>query len=222
MYGERPGERLLLPDRLQRADRPAGRAGRTSTSTGLLKGIYRYSPGRRTAATARGRSSSPPASAMQWALEAQQLLRRRLGRGGRRVVGDLLDRAAPRRARRRGAQPPAPRRASREVPYVTRRARRRRRPGRRVSRLHARRAGPDRAAGCPATSPRWAPTASACPTPGTRCAATSRSTPSPSWCDPAPAGPPRRGRRRRAGRGGQKYAIDDVTAAPVGETGGDS
>ena len=49
------------------------------------------------------------------------------GVAGRRLVGDVLERAAPRRARGRRAQPPRTRTTSRAVPYVDPAARRARR-----------------------------------------------------------------------------------------------
>ena len=58
------GGHLLLPDRLQRTDPAAGRAGRASTSTGLLQGPLPVRAGARpSTATARGRRSSRPAPA---------------------------------------------------------------------------------------------------------------------------------------------------------------
>ncbi len=66
----------------------------------------------------------------------------RLGRVGRRVVGHLVDRAAPRRPRRRGAQLPEPE-AEQRVPYVTQKLAGCRGTVRRRHRLHARRARPD-------------------------------------------------------------------------------
>ena len=66
---------------------------------GIRRGIYRYkaAPSR---PTGRGRRSSPPAWRCSAALEAQQMLADGVGRRGRRLVGDLLERAAPRRGRR--------------------------------------------------------------------------------------------------------------------------
>ena len=79
---------------------------------GLLKGIYRYAAG---AATVDGPEGADPRLRHRHAVGAQGAAAARpgLGRGRRRLVGDLLDRAAPRRGRGRGAQPAAPGRASR-------------------------------------------------------------------------------------------------------------
>ena len=57
--------------------------------------------------------------AVPWALEAQQLLANDWGVVGRRLVGHELDRAAPRRPRRRRAQLPQPRRRAAARPYLT-------------------------------------------------------------------------------------------------------
>ncbi len=124
--------------RLQRADRPAGRArerrrrgdrarhppclgrrGRRPARADLRLG-------RRCAVGTRGAAAAP----------------RRLGRAGGCLVGHVLDRAAPRRSRGRRAQLPPPERGAahgvphREAPGCAG-------PGRRGERLHARRAGPD-------------------------------------------------------------------------------
>ena len=79
---------------------------------GLLKGIYRYVAG---AARPTGPKAQILASGHRHAVGAQgpAAARPGLGRGRGRVVGDLVDRAAPRRDRGRGAQPAAPRRRSR-------------------------------------------------------------------------------------------------------------
>ena len=60
MYGDAPRGRLLLPDRLQRAERAAGRAGRASTSRASCAASTCSRPP--ATATARARSCSPPAS----------------------------------------------------------------------------------------------------------------------------------------------------------------
>ena len=86
---------------------------------GIVRGIHRIS-----APEGDGPQAQLLASGVgvPWALEAQQLLARRLGRVGRRLVGHLVDRAAPRRPRRRRAQLPPPGRRAAHVPYVTREA----------------------------------------------------------------------------------------------------
>ena len=95
---ERPRERLLLPDRLQRAAPAAGRAGgrrRRRPARGHL-------PLRRRTAvttTARRRSCWPPVSRCSGRCKAQRPAGRGLGRRRRRLVGDVLERAAPRRRR---------------------------------------------------------------------------------------------------------------------------
>ena len=96
-------ERLLLPHPLQRADRPARRSPPTSTSTASSPGCTATPP----PPDGDGPTAQILASgiAVPWALEAQRLLQRRLGRRRRRLVGDLVDRAAPRRPRRRRMEP---------------------------------------------------------------------------------------------------------------------
>ncbi len=130
--------RLLLPDRLQRAVRPAGRAGRRRR---------RRHPARHAPVSPAGDGEGLRAQvlasgvAVPWALEAQQLLARGLGRPGRRVVGHLLDRAASRRPRGRPAQPA---RAHRRAAHGLRARPPRGSSGsrRRGVGLHARAAGP--------------------------------------------------------------------------------
>ena len=123
MYGHDgpgpPGRRGpdLLPHRLQRAGPPAGRAGAPGRR-GLLKGMYRYAystPGRRQAAgpgagLRRGddRCAQGPADPG-----------RRVGRRRRRLVGDLVERAAPGGGRDRAAGTSPTRTRSGAGPYVT-------------------------------------------------------------------------------------------------------
>ena len=93
--------RLLLPDDLQRADHPAGASPTTSTSTALLRGMYRYSPALGADGPAAGAGAGlrrRDAVGARGAADA----RRGLGRRRRRVVGDVVERAAPRRGRLRG------------------------------------------------------------------------------------------------------------------------
>ena len=95
MYGDDAGERLLLPDPLQRAVRAAGRARGRRRRRASCAGIYRYSA----APDGDGPQAQLLASgvAVPWALRGAAAAARGLGRAGRRLVGDLLDRAAPRR-----------------------------------------------------------------------------------------------------------------------------
>ncbi len=118
---------------------------------GLLKGLYRYAP----APTvdrhgAEGDAPDGPAARVRCraALGAQgpAAARERLGGGGRRVVGDVVDRAAAGRGRVRGAQPPAPGRRA-EGPVRDVGAGRHQRPGGRGVGLHAGGSGPDLAVG---------------------------------------------------------------------------
>ncbi len=112
------GEHLLLPDRLQRADAPAG-ASRTGVDVqGLLKGIYRYAPAPSVDGKAPRANLLASGTGMQWALKAQQLLAEDWG-----VAADVWSVTSWTELRRdaiavRGAQPAAPRRASAKVPYV--------------------------------------------------------------------------------------------------------
>ena len=179
MYGDRPGEHLLLPHDLQRALPAAGRAG------GRRR---RGHPARACTATPpRAEGDGPKAQllasgvAVQWALEAQRLLQddwdvqadvwsvtswNELRRDG--LAADEHNFLAPRRraagALRHPAAGRAPPARSSRCPTSCARCRTRSRRG------------------CPATSRRWAPTASGCPTPAVRCAGTSRSTRSRSRC----------------------------------------
>ena len=71
---------------------------------GILRGMHRYSP-------ALGVEGRPRAQvlasgvAMPWALRGPATARRRVGRRCRRLVGDVLERTAPRRGDLRGGQP---------------------------------------------------------------------------------------------------------------------
>ena len=178
---------------------------------GILKGLYRFQRGH----PARGRQ---PAAAAAGVRHRHPLgpggaaaAGRGLGRGGRRVVGAVLDGAAPRRAgvRRRpaGGRGPDPVRH----PCAGRRAR----PGRRGQRLDAGGARPDRAVGRAGLDLASAPTASACPTPARRPAATSASTRS-RWSSrrwpPSPAAA--RSSRRRSRRPGALRPVTTRGAAP--------
>ena len=136
-----------------------------------------------------------------WALEAQQLLAEDWGVARRRVVGDVLERAAPRRRRRGRAQLPAPGGgAAHGLPHPEAARRRRARSSRRPTTTTSSRTRS--ASGSPATTRRWAPTASASPTPAPPPAGSSRSTARRWWSGPCRcsrhAG---RSRARRAGRG---------------------
>ena len=81
---------------------------------GLLKGLYRYSPAPAVEPTARAAGADPRLRHRHAVgAEGAAAAGPGLGRGRRRVVGDLLDRAAPRRGGRRGVEPAAPRRRRR-------------------------------------------------------------------------------------------------------------
>ena len=83
---------------------------------GIVRGIHHISVGEGDGPRAQLLASGV---GVPWALEAQQLLQGRLGRDRRRVVGHLVDRAAPRRPRRRRAQLPLPgRRAAHRLPHA--------------------------------------------------------------------------------------------------------
>ena len=149
---------LLLPDRLQRALRAARRAddfpgGTEALERGVLRGLYRYADapqpeqadGVRGRAR-RGRRSSPPASALRWALEAQKLLAEDWG-----VAAEAWSATSWTELRREAMacdewnllHPDGEPR----VPYVTQRAGRPPRPGGRGERLDPRGARPDRPVG---------------------------------------------------------------------------
>ena len=93
---------------------------------GILRGLYRYAPaadppsspqrgeGPRAPRPAPGLGRGHAVGAARAAAAG-----RRLGGGGGRVVGHLVDRAAPRRAGLREAQPAAPGARRPRVPYVT-------------------------------------------------------------------------------------------------------
>ena len=88
---------------------------------GLLKGIYHVADAaagvRRR--RARGCSCSPPASAFPWITEAAAAARRGLGRRRRRLVGHVVERAAPRRRRVPRSGTCCTPRSEPRVPYVT-------------------------------------------------------------------------------------------------------
>ena len=215
------GGHLLLPDRLQRADPPAGRAGgrgRRRPAQGPLP--VRAGAGRRRRAAPQAQILAS-GTGMQWALKAQQLLAQDWG-----VAADVWSATSWTELRRDAVETEEwnllhPDQTPR-VPYVTQALRETDGPGRRGLRLHAGGAGPDLALG-----------AGRLHLAGHRRLRPVR--------HPARAAPPLP-RRRRDDRGGhaaparprgevptqvaadaaRKYAIDDVTAAPVGETGGDT
>ena len=104
------GEHLLLPHRLQRALRPAGRARRSTVSTRGSCGACtstRPRPARRSGRGAAGAGAGLGGGDAVGAV-GPAAAGRGLGGGGRRLVGHLLDRAAARRARVRVAQPAEP------------------------------------------------------------------------------------------------------------------
>ena len=203
------------------ASRPSPR---TSTSTGLLRGhLPRRRPPAASPTTPRGSSCSPPASGCRGSQRAQQLLADDWG-----VGADLwsvtswneLSREALAAEEWNLMHPIEEQR----TPYVTQQARRRRRPGRRGQRLHARGAAAASRAGCRSASTRSAPTGSASPTPGRPPAGSSRSTPSRSSARRSSA----LAEEGRVGRDAvQKaldhYRIDDPTAVSgVKQEGGDA
>ena len=94
--------------------RAAGRARRTSTCEGLLKGLYRFAAGAAAESTARPRAQILASGvAMPWALEAQRMLAEEWG-----VAADVWSATSWTELRRealavRRAQPAQPGRASR-------------------------------------------------------------------------------------------------------------
>ena len=147
MYGtggaqRRRRERHLLPHRLQRAGLDAGRAVRRRR-----RGHPQGHPPR---LDRRGRGAAGPADGLRRRLPVGQggraPARRGVGRAGRPVVGDVVERAGPRRRRGRAVEPAPPRRGA-PLRLRPRQARRRAGPGRRGVRLHAGRAAADRPLG---------------------------------------------------------------------------
>ena len=154
---------------------PARASRQTSTSTASSPECTATPRPRRP--TGRERRSWPPASPCRGRCR-RNAAARRLGRRRRRLVGDLLDRTAPRSPRRRrtgtSLHPAEDRAESRTSPAACRTHRARSWPcptgcGPCPTRSHR---------SCPPPGPHWAPTASDTPTPARRCAATSTSTPS--------------------------------------------
>ena len=148
---------------------------------GILKGIYRYA-GAATDGEDTGprRRSSPPVSRCRGRCEAQRMLAEEWGVGGRRLVGDLLERAAPRGGRGRASTtcctPTEPRDAVRDA-GADRRARARSwrcRTGCARCRTRSR-------AGCPATTVAGHRRLRLRGHPRARRGGTSTSTPSRSW-----------------------------------------
>ena len=120
MYGESPEDVFYYLTRLQRAVRPAGRArGRRRRGHPA-----RHVPPR---ARRRGRGPARPGARVRCrgavGARGPAAAARGLGRARRRLVGHLVERAAPRRARRRPAQPARPDGEPRTA-YVTAAARR--------------------------------------------------------------------------------------------------
>ena len=212
----RPG-RHLLPDGLQRADGAAGRA-RGRRRRGHPQGHPPHRPAEGDGPRAQILASGV---AVPWALEAQHLLARGLGRARRGLVGDELERAASRRARRRAARVPQPgRRGAHPVPDAqARRVPRARSSPRRTTTT----SWPTRCApGSRAATPRSVPTASGSPTPARRLVGTSRSTVRRRWCGCCSSSRDRGGRPEAPAQAIERYRLHDVTAGTSGNTGGDS
>ena len=224
MYGDRPRERHLLPHGLQRADRPAEASPRTSTVEGILRGMYLLRRG-----STEGLGDDAPrvqllasGVGVPWALEAQELLRDDWG-----VVADVWSVTSWNELRRDGlaADEQAFLHPEQEPPGAVRdpAAAGRPGPGRGGVGLHAPGPGPDRASGCPATSPRSAPTASASPTPGRRRGASSTSTAPRSRCGRCRCWPSAaRSTPSVAREAAERYRLLDVTAGTSGNAGGES
>ena len=215
--------RLLLPDDLQRADRAAEAEPDDLDVDGLLRGHLPLLARRSRSTAVRARSCSPPGVGDAVGARGAAHARRGVGRRRRRVVGDVVERAAPRRGRVRGARRCSIPTPSRATPYVTSRAGRAARA--RSSRCRTSCApSPTRSrAGCPATTPRSARTGSASPTPAARPGGSSTSTRSRSWW-PCCEQLARRGEvKPEAPREAfERYRLDDVNAAGTGTVGGDA
>ena len=247
---DQPGRRVVRP-RLRLRDRPHRAVGprpdvrrraprsRTSCTTSRSTTSRSCSPPSPRASTSRASCAASTASrestvqgpkaqllasgvAVPWILEAQQLLANGLGRVGRCLVGHQLDRAAPRRPRRRRAQLPQPRRrAPVAVPHAEAVGRRAARSSR--SRTSCTRCPTRSAPTCPATTRRSAPTASASPTRGRRRGASSRSTDRRSWCARCELLADRgEVDRSLPAQAIEKYRLHDVNAGTTGSAGGES
>ena len=210
--------RLLLPDDLQRADR-ASRRSRSDLD--VERAAARHLP-----LLPRAGEQRPPALPAAGLGRRDAVgaggaadARRGVGRRRRRVVGDVLERAAPRRRRLREA---------RSCIRTTSRARRSSprsspTPSARWSRCRTScaRYRTRSAAGCPTTTPRWAPTGSASPTPAVRPVGSSTSTRSRSWSRRSSSWPGVARSRREAPREAfERYQLDSVSAAGAGNTEG--
>ena len=196
---------------------------RTSTSRACCAGMYLLRAGRRAARDGAARAAARLRRRRAVGARGAGAAARRLGRRGRRVVGDVVERAAPRR-----------RCAATSSNFLAPRARTpravRHPAAGRAARARSSRCpttcAPCRtrsASGCRATSPRWAPTASASPTPARPRAATSTST-ARRWRCGRCSRSPRRGEVDRSVplEAARRYRLSDVTAGTSGNEGGDS
>ena len=180
----RPGERHLLHHGLQRADEPAGRA-RERRPRGHPAGHAPVRPGhlRRACGDDAPRVQLLASGVgVPWALEAQELLRNDWG-----VVADVWSVTSWSELRRDGLacdeqRVPAPRRARRRIALRHRSACATPAAPSSPSRTTCARCRTRSSSGCPATSPRSAPTGSASPTPARRRVGSSTSTARRSPC----------------------------------------
>ena len=170
-------QRHVLPHGLQRADRAARRA------RGRRRRGHRARHPPPVGVDGAGPEGAAPRLRRVRAVDHRGAgaARQRLGRVGGCLVGHELDRAAPRRPRRRRAQLPQPRC---RAPYRVRHAEAVGRAAGRSSRspTSCTRCPTRSARTCPATTPRSAPTGSASPTRDRPHGGSSRSTVRRSWC----------------------------------------
>ena len=227
----RAGGPGLVPDAVQRELPDAGAARRTrpeadAVRLGTIKGMYRFAPGvgrgpgESTATGGADRRRPCPGHRavlrvrVAGGSEGPADAGRRLGRGCRSVVGDLVQVAAGGCHLGRAVEPPPP--GGDRAGAVRHRAAGRLAMARSWRSPTSCGPSPTRSrGGCPGTSPRSAPTGSAVRTPGTSCAGSSRWTPSTWWSPSSTAWPPTAASRPATVSDAiERYGIDPDAADP--------
>ncbi len=169
-------ERLLLPDRLQRADAAAREAVDPGLDEGIVKGLYRFNTAE-SAGLAGRRRAAHPAARLRYGDPlgpgGAAAARRGVGRGGRRLVGDVLDASC---GATRWTRDAALLRGEERVPYVRQALSGRRGAGAGGVSDYMRQVPDQIASGSSRTTRRWARTDSGCRTRATRRGGTSGST----------------------------------------------